>query len=68
MILQYKRVWQHMRPAATGDTLRSMDIPPGPLYTRVLTALRTAWLDGTIHSTEEETALLHELLARENGE
>jgi tRNA nucleotidyltransferase (CCA-adding enzyme) len=65
MILQYKRVWQHMRPVTNGDTLRAMDIPPGPLYARILTALRSAWLDGDIHSNDEETALLNQLLAKE---
>ena len=62
MLLQYKRVWQHMRPAANGDTLRRMNIPPGPRYAHVLTALRTAWLDGEIHSPQEETILLKQLL------
>jgi tRNA nucleotidyltransferase (CCA-adding enzyme) len=65
ILLQYKRVWQHMRPAANGNTLREMNIPPGPLYARVLTALRTAWLDGEIQSADEEQALLKQLLARE---
>ena len=62
ILLQYKRVWQHMRPATNGDTLRKMNIPPGPLYARILTALRTAWLDGDIHSPDEENALLKQLL------
>jgi tRNA nucleotidyltransferase (CCA-adding enzyme) len=62
MLLQYRRVWQHMRPTVNGDTLRRMNIPPGPRYARVLTALRTAWLDGKIHSLDEETILLDQLL------
>lgn len=62
ILLQYKRVWKNIRPIANGDTLRAMHIPPGPVYARILTALRTAWLDGSIHSPDEEQTLLAQLL------
>jgi len=68
MLLQYKHDWQNIRPVTTGDTLREINIPTGPLYARVLTALRSAWLDGEIHSVEEEDILLKQLLINEGLE
>ncbi|MCD4673700.1 MAG: CBS domain-containing protein [Anaerolineaceae bacterium] len=65
MILQYIRVWRKIRPNTTGDTLRQMQIPPGPIYNRILTALRTAWLDGDLRSTTEEEQYLEKLLSEE---
>ncbi len=62
LLLKYKRVWKNMSPIVNGDTLRAMNIPPGPVYARILTALRTAWLDGIIHSPEEEQAFLTQIL------
>jgi tRNA nucleotidyltransferase (CCA-adding enzyme) len=54
--------WCKIYPRTNGDTLRQMGLPPGPLYSRVLRALRNAWLDGEVNTAEEETALLRSLL------
>jgi tRNA nucleotidyltransferase (CCA-adding enzyme) len=62
-IEMYLRSWRNIWPSITGDDLRQMDIPPGPLYRAVLTGLRAAWLDGLVHDPEEEKILLQRLLA-----
>jgi tRNA nucleotidyltransferase (CCA-adding enzyme) len=37
-----------------GDQLRKMGLPPGPLYTEILGALRDARLDGKVSTLEDE--------------
>jgi len=39
-----------------------MGIEPGPVYRRILWALRAAWLDGKISTREQEIALLNQLV------
>lgn len=56
--------WRYVRPTIDGDTLRSMGLKPGPLYTEILTALRDAWLDGRIGTREEEASLLKSMLGK----
>lgn len=63
MIGQYMRVWRKLHPHTTGETLRGMHIPPGPVYAHILTELRTAWLDQEIHTLAEENLRLQQLLA-----
>ncbi len=60
-IEQYLSQWRYITPITTGDSLRKMDLPPGPAYRRILHALRTAWLDGLIANAEDERKLLAEL-------
>ncbi len=54
--------WRHIQPGINGETLRDMQIPPGPIYKNILGRLRAAWLDGIIHSPEQETELLKKLI------
>ena len=63
-ILHYQRELRSVRPSLTGARLRELGLKPGPAYGRILNALRDARLDGMVHTTEEEEALLHELLER----
>ncbi|MBV7339507.1 CBS domain-containing protein [Chloroflexi bacterium TSY] len=51
--------WQFIRPLLNGNDLKQMGIPRGPLYAKILTRLRAAWLDGEIdnRAAEEELAL-----------
>ncbi len=49
----------------SGNDLRAMGLPPGPLYRRLLDALLEARLDGRVHTRAEEEALLADLLAVE---
>lgn len=55
--------WRWVRPMTTGDVLRERGLRPGPEYSRLLGRLRAAWLDGEVHSPDEERALLETLLA-----
>jgi len=59
----YELELRHIRPALTGHDLRAMNIPPGPIYRKILGELRNARLDGLIQSREEELALVRRILA-----
>ncbi|HMN28054.1 MAG TPA: hypothetical protein PKE45_07855, partial [Caldilineaceae bacterium] len=56
-IQRYRAEWQQVRPMLTGIDLQRMGLPPGPLYSRILTAIRTARLDGKLDTRAEEVAL-----------
>jgi tRNA nucleotidyltransferase (CCA-adding enzyme) len=58
----YVTRWKDLRSALTGDDLRAKGIPPGPVYSRILTMLRNAWLDGEVSSAAQEEELLARLL------
>ena len=60
---QYQRRLRHIRSILTGDDLRRMGLPPGRLYSQILTRLRAALLDGEIASREDEERLVREMLA-----
>ncbi|MHB1422416.1 MAG: CCA tRNA nucleotidyltransferase [Gemmataceae bacterium] len=50
-------------PLLTGDDLIQAGYKPGPLFKKLLDAVREAQLDGTIRTTEEAWALVERLLA-----
>jgi poly(A) polymerase len=50
-------------PCLTGDDLIEAGHKPGPLFKKLLDAVREAQLDGTIRTKEEAWALVHRLLA-----
>ncbi|HEY1376277.1 MAG TPA: CCA tRNA nucleotidyltransferase [Gemmataceae bacterium] len=54
-------------PVLTGDDLLEMGIKPGPVYKRLLDAVREAQLDGTVTTTEQAVELVKRLL-KEWGE
>jgi tRNA nucleotidyltransferase (CCA-adding enzyme) len=62
LLLTYITRWQNLRPVLTGDDLRAVGIPPGPIYSRILIALRNAWLDGEVSTAAQETELFEALL------
>jgi tRNA nucleotidyltransferase (CCA-adding enzyme) len=62
VLLNFVTRWQKVQPVTDGHALRKRGLSPGPLYRRVLSALRDAWLDGRVQNAEEEQALLEELL------
>jgi hypothetical protein len=45
--------------------LKERGVPPGPIYKRILGAIRDAWLDGKIENTFQEVAYLDELIKNE---
>jgi tRNA nucleotidyltransferase (CCA-adding enzyme) len=60
-IRRYAAVWQTIRPQLTGADLQALGLPPGPLYSTILSALRTARLDGQISTREQEIALTQQM-------
>src|SRR3972149_1466666 len=62
-LARYLTLWRGMFPKADGEALRALGLPPGPAYRRILGQLRDAWLDGEVHSPDEEQALLLKLVA-----
>ncbi|NJN79878.1 MAG: hypothetical protein HC797_05060 [Anaerolineales bacterium] len=61
-LLNYISLWRHVKPQTTGDDLKSRGLTPGPRYKEILSALRTAWLDGEVTSKTQEETLLQKLL------
>ncbi len=49
-------------PLLTGDDLKALGVPPGPVYKRLLDAVREAQLDGTITTKEQAIELVRRLL------
>ncbi len=61
ILAQYMAKWRHVRPLLDGHALRAMGLPRGPLYAKILAQLRTARLDGNLHSRAEEEALARQI-------
>ncbi len=61
-IEDYLSSWRFVSPTIDGDALRARGLKPGPRYTQILNTLRDAWLDGKIHTQEEESNLLKTML------
>lgn len=64
MLDRYLSEWRYVVPTVDGDTLRALNLPPGPAYRHILWTLKSAWLDGVITTAEEEQALLQELITK----
>ncbi len=65
LLVSYTKNWKKVRLVTTGNDLRNAGILPGPDYKRILSTLRAAYLDGTISSPEEESALLQYLIQQD---
>lgn len=59
----YHRKLRHIQPKIDGDYLKEIGLEPGPLFGRILSALRDARLDGKVTSLEEERALVKKMVA-----
>lgn len=59
---QYAFHWRKVQPTTNGYDLHALGLAPGPAYRQILWALRSAWLDGKIHTPEQEAALLHQMM------
>lgn len=69
--MRIQRYRTQLRPAQialTGNSLRAMQIPPGPLYRVLLEGLRAAMLDGQVRSEEEQRAWVRRQLAGADDE
>jgi poly(A) polymerase len=54
-------------PVLTGDDLHALGVPQGPVYKRLLDAVREAQLDGTVTTKEQAIELVKRLLAEWGG-
>jgi poly(A) polymerase len=54
-------------PVLTGDDLHALGVPQGPVYKRLLDAVREAQLDGTVTTTAQAIELVKRLLAEWGG-
>jgi tRNA nucleotidyltransferase (CCA-adding enzyme) len=64
----YHRRLQHVEPEIDGAWLQKRGVEPGPIYRRILGALRDARLDGQVSSLSEEEVLAEKLLAETAAE
>lgn len=62
-ILRYWTEWRHVQPWLKGDDLRTLGYAPGPLYRRILEAIRLGRLNGEIETKDDELALAHTIAA-----
>jgi len=63
---RFLREWRFVLPRTTGDTLRELGLPPGPVYSRIINTLRDAWLDGLVTTAQEEEMLMREIMDDDN--
>jgi tRNA nucleotidyltransferase (CCA-adding enzyme) len=54
-------------PSVNGNVLKSLGLPPGPVYKRILGAIRDGWLDGKIETVDQEKTFLDELISNETS-
>jgi len=66
-ILDYATRIRHIAPATNGHKLHELGVQPGAAMGRILRALRIARLDGSVETDEQETVLLHKLVADESA-
>jgi tRNA nucleotidyltransferase (CCA-adding enzyme) len=67
ILWRYMSRWRKIHPVTTGKDLRRRGLAPSPFYRKILSALRTAWLDGQVNSLDEEEVLLEKLLEEHQG-
>jgi tRNA nucleotidyltransferase (CCA-adding enzyme) len=58
----YMDEWRKVTPGIDGHYLKARGLPPSARYRQILSALRDAWLDGEITTSQEEQALVDQLL------
>jgi tRNA nucleotidyltransferase (CCA-adding enzyme) len=64
---RYETELRRIEPQVDGEYLKGLGLKPSPLFSRLLSAVRDARLDGRVQTVEEEKALIEQLLA-ERGE
>jgi tRNA nucleotidyltransferase (CCA-adding enzyme) len=62
-LVRYYRELRHVQPKVDGHYLKSLGLKPGPLFGRILNAVRAARLDGNVTTRAEEETLVAQLLA-----
>ncbi len=64
----YHRKLRFVEPEIDGEYLKAMGLKPGPLFGRILSALRDARLDGEVTNLEEERAFVEKMLTKSEPE
>ena len=66
----YFRRWRNISPTIDGNDLKALGLRPSAVYRHILSALRSAWIDGEVTTPEQEKALLERLLleSKVNGD
>ncbi len=62
----YAQTWRHVSQNISGHDLRNLGLPPGPLYSEILSTLRAGWIDGDITSKKQEEKRLKKLLKQKS--
>jgi len=62
-LARYYHELRGIQPQVDGYYLKSLGLKPGPVYGRILNAVRAACLDGAVETRAEEEALVARLLA-----
>jgi tRNA nucleotidyltransferase (CCA-adding enzyme) len=62
---EYLSNLRNIRPELTGDYLREMGVPPGPIYRDALGALLDARVDGRVRTRKDEERFLRDWLNRQ---
>lgn len=62
-LVRYHRELRYVQPQVDGHYLKSLGLKPGPVFGRLLNAVRAACLDGEVKTRAEEEALVARLLA-----
>ncbi len=63
-ITKYLENWRHIEIYTTGDDLKDLGIPPGPIYQKILKELKKAWINGDISSEKTEKEKLDKILEK----
>ncbi len=61
-IQNYLKSWRGLEPFTTGETLKTLGVPPGPRYAAILKELKAARLDGRISTQNQEQEYLDQLI------
>lgn len=62
---RYITQWQHEKADITGDDLKALGLPPGPLYSHILRTALKAKLDGETQGREAQLELARERMRQE---
>jgi tRNA nucleotidyltransferase (CCA-adding enzyme) len=59
---KYLHEWRFVRPTVTGEDIRKVGLPTGPIYKKILSKLRSAWLDDEIQDLQQESEMFTDLI------
>lgn len=62
-ISEYISSLRYVKPSLTGNDLKEMGFQPGPIFSKILSVLRDARLDGEVSSAEDERTLVRRTFA-----